>query len=244
MTSIIFVHYAMNEARARLAQESLESLLKSIENSEAEVIVIDNGGDMDNSDYFLSKAREKKIAHYVRNADNLHFGYARNQGASLALGEYFCFVDNDIFFEERWLEKCIYVLERSENKLVTPMEVDRFHIQEKYNRGVLTIEGVEVRLNVFAGSNCWVMKREDFFKIGYFPNHSIAGTKWCQRYARMGYSVAVLPQSKASCLGVNGSPYAGYNKRVDMDFTKTLSNGSKKEFSYENFYNHIGIQSN
>ena len=71
---------------------------------------MEKGGDPDDSDYLLGKAREGKLTH-VRFPGNYHFAMAWNQGAKLATGEIISFVCNDIEFKPGWLTACVKILE-------------------------------------------------------------------------------------------------------------------------------------
>lgn len=204
-------------------KECLKSVYSTV-HIPTEILFVDNGGDFDTSKFLLNECEEKRIAHYIRNADNLWFGYARNQAISLCEGEFIFFIDNDIILKEGWLEECLEVLKNSDKRLVTPLKIDRSHKIEKfYVSHNEKIGNKEYEVNTLAGSNCWGMKRKDLDIIGNFENHIISGTKWCQRYARLGYAVAVLPIPKASDKGGG----TGYNKKYSISVKKTLLNGEK-----------------
>ena len=227
--TFIFVHYAVNEARSELARKSIQSLIDTTKNVLGEIIVVDNGGSLEDSKYFLEKAEKKEIQHYIRNADNLWFGYARNQAVKISNGEFLAFTDNDILYQEGWIEECLEVLKETKGQklFVTPLEVDRAHLQQKYFIDKRNFCGKPMWINVFAGSNSWVMRREDFYIIGEFVNHPIAGTKWGREYARLKYGVVVIPNPKAGHLGLKGTPYAGYNKGAEVTIEKTFTNSQK-----------------
>lgn len=236
--SIIFVHYSMNEARGTLARKSLESLLETTKNFPCEIIVADNGGSIGDSKYFLEMADSGKINHYIRNAENLHFSYARNQAIEMSEGNYIAVVDNDLLYEDGWIEKCIQALRETENKklLATPLWIIPSHRRFSW---VKKVRGKEYLVNPFAGSNCWMMHREDWKKIGKFKQHLIAGTLWCRKYASKGYSVIVVTEDATNGIvhdqGVGKSIYEGYQKRglengTDIGFKrwwKKLSNGKR-----------------
>src|SRR3972149_6170603 len=80
--------------RSDLLRTCVESIIHNT-NYPAELIVMDNGGDPDDSEYLLGKAREGKLTH-VRFPQNLHFAMAWNQGAKLATGGHLAFLCNDI----------------------------------------------------------------------------------------------------------------------------------------------------
>ncbi|HEC65026.1 MAG TPA: glycosyltransferase family 2 protein [bacterium] len=232
ITTVIFVHHGTNEARSELARRSLNSLIESLK-LPCELFVIDNGGNVLDSHYFVDLTEQGKITHYIRNSDNLWFGYARNQALRLSIGNYIAIMDNDLLYEDGWLEECIEVLKETKGQklLVTPLEVDRAHLKQKYFLRQIKIGDKSLWVNSMAGSNCWVMHAEDCKEIGEFQNHVIAGTKWIQTYCRKEYGVVVLPEPKASHFGLRGSPYYGYSKKNPdknkVKMIKTFTNGEQ-----------------
>ena len=100
--SVIVTHWGQNEFRSAVMWRSIESLINTA--SGAEMIVVDNGGNYEDSLFLLQYANEGKIACYIRNRKNMHFGYARNQGVKLSSGNYIVIADNDISYENGWLE--------------------------------------------------------------------------------------------------------------------------------------------
>jgi len=226
--SIIITHHSSNPDRSELMKKCLESIYKTV-HLPCEIIMVDNGGDIETSKWLLNECEEKRITHYIRNCDNCWFGYGRNQAIKLCEGDYIFFTDNDIIFEEGWLEECLEVLKNTGNKrLVTPLSVDRTHkIERLYVSHNERIGEKEYEINTLAGSNCWGMKREDLDIIGCFENHIIAGTLWCREYTRLGYAVAVLPEPRAKDIGTPRSQYSGYNRKAPIVVKKTLHNGEK-----------------
>jgi glycosyltransferase involved in cell wall biosynthesis len=194
------------------------------------MIVVDNGGDLEISNYFLKLTDENKISHYIRNSNNLWFGYARNQGFDICTGDYIAVADNDIIFLPGWLEECIDFLKQTKGKklFATPLKVDRAHYPTKYYRDPIQLNDGEHLVNTFAGSNCWVMHREDYEQIGGFDNHYIAGTRWCQKYSNMGYAVVIPLIPKALQGGLKKTEYAGYNKKAEINIFKKYINGEQR----------------
>lgn len=235
IVSIIYTHYSSNSQRGSLMRTCMESLINSLNHTPCELIVIDNGGSYEDSQYLLKLTEEKKITHYLRNEGNLFFGRARNQGYALSTGQYLVFMDNDIFFEDTWLERCLHVLKSCprEKVFVTPLDVDGAHKQKKYYEEPVIIEGKRHIVNKFSGSNCWLMKTEDFVKIGGFYDHRIAGTKWSQHAERMGYAVVSIRQIRARHLGLKHTPFVGYNKQIDCPMIKTFTNGQTLNINSE-----------
>ncbi len=119
--SIIISHYAQVgdygdregkiTSRSELMKKSLESLFKTIDYP-AEVIVVDNGGNPDDTDYLFQLLRQGQINTLIRNKNNMHFGYAWNQGAKTASGDFLCFTCNDMIYSSGWLSTTVGLLEK------------------------------------------------------------------------------------------------------------------------------------
>jgi len=201
--SIIITHWAMDESRSEIMRTSLLSLFDTIK--DVEVFVVDNGDNLSDSKWLLEQTHTGQIACYVRNRKNMHFAYARNQALKLCSGEYIVIADNDILYRDGWLEECIAFLDAHPgNYMATPLEADPMNsIRSVRWKG--EIDGW--RLNYRAGSNCFIMRRKDFEKFGYFKIHRIAGSLYFDRTTRLGYSIACMPQPKAFDMALR----KGYN---------------------------------
>lgn len=212
--SIISTHWAMNEGRSDTMRASYNSLFFTTP-PETEIIIIDNGESLEDSKWLLEKTHEGKIATYIRNRKNMHFGFGRNQGLKLASGDYIVIADNDIFYTPGWLEICVDFLERNPGKhLATPLIPDTMNATRD-DRWAGAIGAW--KLNYRAGSNCFVMRRKDFEEIGFFDIHRIAGSKFTDRYIRKGYLMAVIPRPRAFDMGFR----QGYNLKEPIPH-KTL----------------------
>lgn len=193
----------MDDERSQTMRESIQSLLDTAE--ECEIIVVDNGGSLEDSVWLLSLTHQQQIACYVRNRKNMHFGYARNQALSLCTGDYLVIADNDIEYKPGWWQECRDFLSKHKGKyLATPIAPDPMNDQPKRYTGDV-VDGW--RLNTRAGSNCFMMRRNDFEKIGLFKIHHIAGSHYVDRYRELDYLMAIMPESKAIDLGLR----KGYN---------------------------------
>jgi len=224
ITSIIIVHWGQNGFRSDLLRICLLSVIDTTKHLPAEIVVVDNGENFDDSGFLLGLVHNKKIQHYVRNSDNLYFGYARNLGLDIALGEYIVISDNDIEYKQGWLDKCLKFLEQYPDKkyAITPLKTDRQHRQEKYWDGTVEFEGEDFLLNMRAGSNSWVMKRSRFDEVGKFRNHHIAGSHWADKFVNSGYRMATMEKNPlAKDLGFK----KGYNIWLKASIGKTLTNG-------------------
>ena len=93
---------------------------------------------------------------------------------------------------------------------------------EKYRRG--EIDGN--RLNISAGSNCLVMKRETMDELGYFSYGTTAGSVWQRHMGKSGYLIIMPPKDMAEHLGALG----GMQLVQPVQVCKTLSDGTKIHF--------------
>lgn len=240
-TSIVFVHWSMNDDRSRTMRRSMNSLLESVKNMPTEIIVIDNGDNMDDTNYLLDLACTKKINTYIRNANNMHFGFARNQGLKICNGDYIAIVDNDIIYNTDWLETCVGVLEDNPDKKIYATPVYNVaHWRPKYWQGEVQSKGRTFKLNMRAGSNCWVMRRKDFEEVGGFIIHRIAGTKWTNNAVRKGYLAAVTPDIMVNDYGFR----RGYNLNDCKPVKLDLHNGEEIYFNADEYTDKDGKELN
>jgi len=235
--SIIFIHYAMNEERSMLARASLKSLQETV-HTPAEIIVIDNGDNIEDSQFFLKQCQEKKITHYIRNADNLHFSFARNQGILHSNGKWVVIVDNDIMYKDHWLELCMKAIERfpDEKRIASPINYPYVHSRDpRWRHGQLNINGRMFNLTERAGSNCVVMKREALKELGLFNMDmgGKAGSGYVDNWVNKGYLVITPSLNWAYDCGLR----RGFNWTIEFKPEKTLSNGTKLEVKQENAFN-------
>jgi len=227
--SIGVVHYAQKDYTGKSRSETMkQSLTSLVENTDypAEIIVFDNGGNPDDSDFLLGLVRKKKISTYVRYADNLSFAFAWNQFFRIASGDYLCFTCNDIFYKRGWLGACIELLEKySDRKLIASPYITPDKNFPNYNKEVL----LDARINSMAGSNCMVMTPEIYRAIGEMPHYRIGGSVWHRTMVRKDYLVIIPSQDFVDHLGYRN----GVNWRLPTDVSKTLLNGEKVDFNYK-----------
>lgn len=233
----------MNEERSDIMNASLLSLIETTKHLPVEIIVVDNGESLPDSTFLLDLVQKKLIQYYVRNSENLYFGYARNQGYNLACGDYLVFSDNDIRYDPGWLDKAIKMLELYPDKkiAVTPLRADRQHRHKDYWKGTLEFEGKQYLVNSRAGSNSWVIRRKDFEEIGKFHNHHIAGTLWTNDFVNKGYLMLTMEESPLSKENKVVTPLAGdmgfkkgYNFKQRAIIKKVFANG--EELVINNWY--------
>lgn len=219
--SIILTHWSQNEFRSETMKKCLNSLIETTKHLPVEIIVVDNGGDWESSEWLF---RNKAIQHYVRNTENLYFGWGRNIGYEISSGDYLVFSDNDIEYKQGWLDKGLAILKANPDKKIayTPLRTDRQHRHHLYWRGELKFEGEKLLLNTRAGSNSWLIRRKDFEEIGKFINHKVAGSIWQDNFVNKGYVMATTENnSLATDIGFK----KGYNFKQDVELKKVFANG-------------------
>ena len=229
--SIIIVHYGQRDplkganSRSETMKESLRSLIDNTDYP-AEIIIMDNGGNPDDSDYLLNLTREGSISTYVRFHDNMSFGFAWNQGYRLASGDYVCFTCNDIYYEKGWLSACVTLLEKySDRKLIATPYITPDKDSPRWTKEILE----DARINSLAGSNCMIMRPETFLDIGQMPHYRIGGTVWHRIMVSKEYMVIVPPKNMVRHLSYRN----GVRWQVPIDVSKTLLNKEKVDFNYK-----------
>lgn len=233
--SMVLVHYSkvddFGEVKASVnlpeRSELMKMCLESIEKNTdfpLELIVIDNGGNPDDSDYLLSKVRSGLINTYIRNKENMHFGWARNQGINLATSEYICISDNDIIYSPNWLSKTIKPLLMYPDRqwLATPfLTLDK--TKGKNPRGEFDIEGEKYRLNSMAGSNCMIFTKKQYIDIQPFTTNHITGSHWHRRMNKKGY-IMIIPSTDYV---QHPTLRRGYNTKKSVIVKETLLAGGE-----------------
>ena len=204
--------------RSELLQKCITSIIEHTDYP-AELIVADNGGDPDDSDWLLQKAREGKLTH-IRFPQNLHFAMAWNQAAKLATGDYLAFICNDIEVAPNWLSECMRILKENDNKLIaTP-----FITYDKRKFDVVAEN--KDRWNIRAGSNCLVIHRDLFYEIGEWPVHRIGGTVWYNKIYKLGIKTVAPPTDLAYDRGWR----KGLNFSIPIEVKKKLLDGTEVHF--------------
>ena len=210
--SVVMVTWSMNDFRSAVMRESVRTLIETA--PEAEIVIVDNGGNLADSVFLLNLTEEGKVACYIRNRHNMSFGFARNQGFDMATGEYLVSTDNDIFFSSGCIEWCKGILDKAGDKyLVTPLRTDRQHRNIRHWKDPITIDGNEYLVNTRAGSNCWMMKRSQYEDIGRFLQHRKAGSQWNNAFQDKGYLVIT---KEKDALAHDGAFKKGYNFNAEI----------------------------
>lgn len=199
--SIILTHHIRPEYefRSRMMRESIKSLIATTKDTPCEITVVDNGGSLEDSKFLVELADQGLITTYIRNKDNLHWAYAWDQAYKLSTGKYLVFTCNDILFAPGWLEECLKILKnhKGEKYFVTPY-LDQSHKGRRFE--LPDIE--DARVNTRSGSNCIIIDRETYDKLGRFPYHHVGGTHWYNKVIRkLGYKVLIPKENMIFDLG-------------------------------------------
>ena len=143
---------------------------------------------------------------YIENPKN-SLGGARNIGYDNSVGEYICFMDNDIYTEYPFWIECVELLEKYPDKklIATPIYTSHHVLSPKHQAGELDGH----ILNKRSGSNCLFMKRSSFEDIGRFCEVHPArdGVKFCNTQVRKGYLVIHTRPLMARDLGTGNYSY-------------------------------------
>lgn len=216
------------ETRGEIMKRCINSLVE-YSDYPVELIVVDNGGNPEDSKWLLEQTEKGLINTYVRNKDNMHFGWARNQGIKLATSEYICICDNDIVFKPNWLSKTIKPLLLYPDKkwLATPF-LTQDKMKGKNPRGEQEIEGEQYRLNSMAGSNCMIMTKTQYEDIEAFTTHQITGSHWHRRMNKKGYVMIIPPEDYCE----HAAFHQGYNTKAKIEVKEKLLTGKEVDFTY------------
>lgn len=220
--SIIITHWAMNDERSTVMIKSLTSLVQTIKYP-YELIVVDNGGSEEDSQFLTEMTNKGHISTYIKNSNNRHFGYARNQGIAMAQGDYIAIIDNDILHKKDWLTRCVEILEKfpEEKIYATPIDYPQDALYDgkvRYRVEEREIDGEKCSLNMRAGSNCFVIRYKDLMDIGKFAIHRIAGTKWTDNAVKKKYNAIVLSKGYVEDMGFRNGYHLKDFKPVYIEF--------------------------
>ena len=236
--SIILIHYSLVDdyggrkapaslpSRSEMLKMTVDAIVKNTDYP-AELIVMDSGGNPDDSEYLLDLARKGVVSTYVRYANNMQYAFAFNQGAKLATGDYLVFTCNDVVVKPKWLSTCIGMLEKYPDKKYVASPLICSHMRKKYDWG--RPDGN--RVNPYAGSNCFVMTREAFKDLGDYLILGNYGNTWYKNKVKKGYPTIAPPEDLAEHL----ADRKGMDWKRHVKITKTLLN--KEEINFDECLN-------
>jgi GT2 family glycosyltransferase len=206
------------------------------------LIVIDNASGDETADYLDSLKLDKRLDMLlIRNARNLGFVRAVNQGIGSSDAPYLCIMNNDTVATDGWLDEMVRVMESDPGLgLVNPSSNTSGQFPgnmtvDEYARTLAPLAGKVQELYTCRGF-CMLVKREvidrvglldEIYHIGYFDD-----TDYCKRAQRLGYRTA---RAKAS--------YVYHKENISF---KNLANNSElfeanKRIFYERWGRHVRV---
>lgn len=202
--SVIIVNWNGGE----VFKECLYSLSK-INYPRWELIVVDNGS-FDGSQHFAKKCK------LIKNAKNLGFALANNQGIKLAKGKYVLLLNNDTKVQKDFLSKLVQRLEQ--NKTIGVIQPKIYLMDKKgfldnagsfltrigffYHWGFMEKDGEEYQKEreIFSAKGACMLIRSDVIKkVGLFDDDFFAyfeESDFCWRVWLAGFKVLFYPDAK------------------------------------------------
>lgn len=101
--SIILINYNTKT----LTEQAIDSILKTVERTDFEIIVVDNSSQEEQK---LSLERER--VHILRDVQNHGFGHACNLGVQHSSGEYLLFLNSDTVMSENTIDESLAFLQQ------------------------------------------------------------------------------------------------------------------------------------
>jgi glycosyltransferase involved in cell wall biosynthesis len=212
--------------RSNILRRCLDSL-KTNTDYPAELTVVDNGGNPDDSNYLLDKVREGLINTYIRNKNNMNFGFSWNMAKRMSSSTYLCLTCNDLYFKPGWLSKSIELFEKYNNgkTFVTP-----YISNDKKRSRYVTLLKDGTKVCPCAGSSCLIGTKAMFDDVGDFSTANKAGSYWHQGMIKKKYTVYAPPEDYVEDMGLLG----GQNYNAVTVIKKVLMVGGEIDYTFEN----------
>lgn len=190
-------HYCEDEEREKIALKCIKAI-QPYRGSDVEFILVTNG--------FYKGLREYTDQYFEREADSSP-GRSVNIGARAANGDLLVVICNDVEVFGNWLEECKEIVLKYPKYFATPV-----HENWREKWWSKPIDGRKV--NERHGSNCLMLKKEDYFAIGGSPEVSPAydGSELTNRWVKMGYSVILTKENLANDLAFRKPCYLKQQK--------------------------------
>lgn len=207
MTSLIIpVYDALPQVRA-----CLESLRRNT-HAPHEIIVIDNGSQLDTARY-LGSLRGIRL---ITNKRNLGFSRAINQGMRAARGRYLAWINSDIIASPQWLEAMLDHLQQQEDLAAVGPLTNRIAGPQADITGARQLKARPRDIDVFGSlwsmahrgewrevhrltGFCFVLKRRAFESVGLLDERFGLGCyedyDYCLRLRQAGFRLAVARDS-------------------------------------------------
>ncbi len=212
LVSIITVNYRQPE----LTIDFLRSIATFAERTEYEMVVVDNGSEVDNGQLFRSIYPSTT---YLRSEKNLGFAGGNNLGIEHATGDYLLFLNNDTEITAGFIETLRDELDRHPDiGLLSPLILyyeDKQKIQYAgytpinyltgRNTGIGSMtddHGQYDRVTTETGychGAAMICRRKDLERVGLMPEHFFLYYEeldWCEQFKRAGLKIGFTGRAK------------------------------------------------
>lgn len=189
LISFVIPHHG----RIDMLQKTLQSIaMQACDLTQIEVLIVSQN-DSQSIDHLIENQPFSVSILYAEPSDTI--SRLRNIGVEKSIGQYLAFLDADIFLSENWIETMQVLLNESgqrrvivsavqvEGENAPPLEIIRTEISNAQ---------VDCNVDFLPGRNLFV-RREDFDKIGGFPEHLVTCedyyfTDMASKYGALYYS--------------------------------------------------------
>jgi GT2 family glycosyltransferase len=211
-----------------------DSLARQTIFPELEIILTDNNSTDDSvkfTETWLAQSGAK--GRIVQNGANLYYCGANNNGADVANGKYFLFLNNDTWLESDCLEQLYNLVEAAKADAATPLVLNYDdNTVQNYGASGLDFFGMTTHMvpvttvrEVFACCGCSLLVRAEMFrKIGGFAAELLIyadETDICWRVWIAGGNAVVVPQARLHHRGAAVANPVGGSKQVEQRTTDT-----------------------
>lgn len=225
LTSIIMTLYDQNQTARHSSMAAVAAIVRYTDPKEYELILVDCCPKYPfRDDYHVLKI-DKFLE--VKPPDIGYFA-AMNLGTTVASGEYYCFIENDIFVNDNWLPDLRWYLENNQLDAVMPHQIpNTFEQTERFRK--MTYEEAQGKAAVEQG--LVLITRKAFNQIGGWDKKMPIGYGWKRFYQQIGENGVRLGNT-AKCMVTHITGMTYYDS---MEFDpKKHAEVSKAEADYTN----------
>ncbi|WP_371192503.1 glycosyltransferase family 2 protein [Glaciecola sp. SC05] len=173
--------------REQMLTETLASIAQQdFDTSKVEIIVVTKNQQIDETVAAMASTIPLKVI-YAEQA--LTISHQRNMGAAAAVGEYFAFLDADVFLAPNWISALLKILsEHADIKLVSAVQKNSHQAPPlEQLRTALSNAAIDCEVEFLPGRNL-LLHRDTFILSQGFPEHLITCEDYVftQRIAELG----------------------------------------------------------
>jgi hypothetical protein len=203
-TSIVMAHYSEDEERTALSKRCILAI-QPYRDETTEFILVCNG-------HYEQELRDYCDQYSERDADASP-GKSFNIGARMAHGNILAFLCDDVLVQGNWLEECKEIVLKYPKYLATPS----FPLNRKWHE-LPKIDGYCTNSRV--GSDCVVMKRDQYDDIGPFDevNPMYDGSNYLDRRIKKEYAGMMTKTRLAINLGTGVHSYAKQQQQMGYTY--------------------------